>query len=73
VLDLLMPYLDGYAVLEQLQASRTNRRSPPILVLTADITLEAKRRALALGASDFLTKPFDAVEVLLRVRHLLVN
>jgi putative nucleotidyltransferase with HDIG domain len=39
--------------------------------LTADITPEAKRRALTEGALDFLTKPFDATEVLLRIKNLL--
>src|SRR5207302_5729431 len=43
----------------------------PVLVLTADITPEAKQRALASGAKDFLTKPFDPTEVLLPIRHLL--
>jgi len=39
--------------------------------LTADATSQAKHRALALGAKDFLTKPFDAVEAMLRVWNLL--
>ncbi len=65
VLDLHMPGLDGYAVLERLPPGT------PALVLTADATREAKERALSLGASDFLTKPFDVVEVGLRVRNLL--
>ena len=43
----------------------------PILVLTADITKEAKQRALSEGASDFLTKPFDLIEVGLRIKNLL--
>ncbi|HVC31060.1 MAG TPA: HD domain-containing phosphohydrolase, partial [Steroidobacteraceae bacterium] len=43
----------------------------PILILTADISLETKQRALASGARDFLTKPFDRTEVLLRIRNLL--
>src|SRR5262249_14414321 len=43
----------------------------PILVLTIDLTAESKRRALASGAKDFLSKPLDAIEVLLRVRNLL--
>ena len=42
-----------------------------MLVLTADATLEAKRRALSLGARDFLTKPFDTVEAMLRIWNLL--
>ena len=43
----------------------------PILVLTADALPEVKRRALAAGARDFVTKPFDRVEVLLRIKNLL--
>ena len=71
ILDLHMPGLDGFAVLEQLQ-----RRIPaddylPILVLTADATREARLRALALGARDFISKPLDAIETLLRVWNLL--
>ena len=41
------------------------------MVLTADATPKAKQQALSLGAKDFLTKPFDATEVLLRVYNLL--
>lgn len=71
LLDLLMPGVDGYAVLEGL-----SRRIPadtflPILVLTADVSLPARRRALALGAKDFVTKPFDLIELLMRVHSLL--
>src|SRR5207244_10898475 len=43
----------------------------PILVLTADVTPETRRRALAAGARDFLTKPLDRTEVLLRIQNLL--
>ena len=43
----------------------------PILILTADVSLDAKSRALAAGASDFLTKPFERIEVLLRIGNLL--
>jgi len=71
LLDLLMPYLDGFGVLEQLRPNIAMDDYLPILVLTADITPEAKRHALAAGAKDFVTKPIDAVEVLLRIRNLL--
>jgi len=71
LLDLQMPYLDGFAVMKQLQACIVPGDFLPILVLTADITPEAKRRALTEGALDFLTKPFDATEVLLRIKNLL--
>src|SRR6058998_2649579 len=69
LLDLMMPYLDGVAVIQQL--SIPENVYLPVLVLTADVTLEARQRALAAGAKDFLTKPFDRLEVLLRIKNLL--
>ncbi len=71
LLDLLMPGLDGFGVLEQIAPYLAEQVYLPVLVLTVDITPEAKRRALAAGARDFLAKPLDAVEVLLRVKNLL--
>jgi putative two-component system response regulator len=71
LLDLQMPYMDGFEVMKQLRGYTMPDAFIPILVLTANITSEAKRRALTEGASDFLTKPFDATEVLLRIRNLL--
>jgi len=70
LLDLHMPHLDGYAVLQQF-AAMPNAMYVPVLVLTADITPHAKQRALALGAKDFLAKPFDMAEVMLRIKNLL--
>lgn len=71
LLDLSMPYLSGFEVMEQLKALTPANTFLPILVLTADVTTESKQRALSGGASDFLTKPFDLVEVELRIRNLL--
>lgn len=71
LLDLLMPPPDGYAVMEMMRERTGPSEFLPILVLTADSTPEAKQRALAGGATDFLTKPFDRVEVTLRIRNLL--
>jgi putative two-component system response regulator len=71
LLDLHMPRMDGFELMERLGPLTSERRSIPFLVLTADVTEEAKRRALSLGARDFLTKPLDHVELLLRVRNLL--
>lgn len=70
LLDLHMPELDGLAVLERIVRHAAGSYLP-VLVLTADTTTEAAHRALAAGARDFLTKPFDVTEVLLRVRNLL--
>lgn len=71
LLDLLMPHLDGFAVMERVRHETPADAYLPILVLTAMTTPEIKRRALDSGATDFLTKPFDHVELLLRVRNLL--
>ncbi len=71
LLDLHMPELDGFEVLRQLRLIVPGESYLPVLVLTADITSETKRRALEAGAKDFLTKPFDPTEVLLRIRNLL--
>lgn len=70
LLDLMMPHMDGYAVMEQLK-SLDGSEYLPVLVLTADNAPQARQRALAGGAKDFLTKPLDRSEVLLRVRNLL--
>lgn len=71
LLDLMMPELDGFAVMEQLRDIVPHDTYLPILILTADISPETKRRALGAGARDFLTKPFDATEALLRMQNLL--
>jgi signal transduction histidine kinase/DNA-binding response OmpR family regulator len=71
LLDLHMPHKDGHTVLRELQEHVPADDYVPVLVLTADVTTQARERALSGGARDFLTKPFDVVEVLLRVRNLL--
>jgi signal transduction histidine kinase len=71
LLDLHMPHRHGLDVLADLCAATPDGEYRPVLVLTADVTTEARERALALGARDFVTKPFDATEVLLRVENLL--
>jgi putative two-component system response regulator len=71
VVDLHMPYLDGFAVMEGLRPQLDDAGYLPVLVLTADVTDEARRRALESGARDFLTKPIDPIEVILRTRNLL--
>lgn len=71
LLDLRMPIVDGLEVLRRLDVRRADRAYLPILVLTAESNPEPRRAALDLGANDYVTKPFDAAEVLLRVRNLL--
>lgn len=71
VLDLSMPAPDGFEVMQQLARVVPKDTFLPVLVLTADVTAITKRKALAAGASDLLTKPFDASEVFMRIRNLL--
>ncbi|MGH2386003.1 MAG: response regulator, partial [Candidatus Limnocylindria bacterium] len=71
LLDLHMPGLDGIAVMGALREALPGAASVPIVVLTADITRQARERALRAGAKDFLVKPLDATEVVLRVGSLL--
>jgi CheY-like chemotaxis protein len=71
LLDLMMPGIDGFQLLEALKRHSRPDDFLPVLVLTADTTLQARRRALALGANDFVAKPFDLVEVALRISNLL--
>lgn len=70
LLDLMMPHIDGFAILEALRAT-PDELLVPVIVLTADASERTKRRALAAGATDFLVKPFDQFEVLLRIANLL--
>jgi len=71
LLDLHMPHKDGFQVLRELQERGDGDDYVPVLVLTADVTAGARERALSGGARDFITKPLDVLEVLLRVRNLL--
>jgi len=70
ILDLNMPNMDGYEVMEELQANN-QVNLPPILVLTAQHMQSYRQRALDNGARDYVTKPFDANELLSRVHNLL--
>ena len=71
LLDLMMPYVDGFTILEAIRAGNVMSGFLPVLILTADMSQETKRRALRCGATDFLLKPFDQIEVLLRINNLL--
>lgn len=71
LLDFHMEPISGVEVLEGLSRILEPHKLPPILMLTADTSPEAKHQALLAGASDFLSKPLDHFEVTLRIRHLL--
>ncbi len=68
--DLRMPGIDGFGVLESLRG-HSDDAYLPVVVLTAEPNRDTRKRALSLGAADFLGKPFDFDEVLLRSRNLI--
>lgn len=67
VLDLMMPHIGGE---ELIKAIREKDKETPILVLTAKQRLEDKRTCFELGADDYLTKPFEMEELVLRLKAL---
>ncbi len=70
LLDLMMPHVSGFDLLTAIRADR-RLRFTPVIVLTAAAGADSKLRALQLGATDFLSKPVDASELVLRVRNTL--
>lgn len=73
LLDLHMEPIPGLEVLRRINDLMAPCSRPPVLVLTADTTSEAKHEALSAGATDFLAKPVDSIEVLLRIDNLLTS
>jgi EAL domain-containing protein (putative c-di-GMP-specific phosphodiesterase class I)/DNA-binding response OmpR family regulator len=71
LLDVHMPGLDGFAVLEGIRAAQPSDAYLPVVFLTGDVDRATRTRALATGARDFLAKPFDVEEVALRCANLL--
>jgi PleD family two-component response regulator len=71
MLDIAMPRVDGFEVMAQLRGWIPEDTYLPILVLTSDNSRSTRQKALTQGATDFLTKPVDADEVLLRLYNLL--
>ena len=71
ILDLNMPVMDGFDVLAALKLAVPPERFPSVIVVTGDADPATRRRALAVGAKDFINKPFDPDEVRLRIANLL--
>ena len=70
VLDVMLPDLDGFAVLERMGRERRSA-DVPVLFLTARGDLDDRLRGLALGGDDYMTKPFSIEEMLLRITAIL--
>lgn len=71
LLDLQMPELDGFGVMERVRQLDQSQIFLPILVVSGEYAQEVKQKALASGAKDFLPRPFDAIEIELRIENLL--
>jgi DNA-binding response OmpR family regulator/two-component sensor histidine kinase len=70
--DLMMPIMDGYEFLEVVK-NNTNWSGLPFIMLTARAERQDKLKALRIGVDDYITKPFDADELLIRIENLLTN
>jgi DNA-binding response OmpR family regulator len=72
ILDLMMPVVDGYEALRRLQADPA-LRSIPVIVLTARNSVEDRKLALDLGATDYISKPWSIDDLVARVNRCLAG
>ncbi len=70
ITDLVMPEMDGYAVIDFIRGVLPPGAWLPVLVCTANDSAQSRRRAFAAGATDILVKPLDPSELLMRIRHV---
>lgn len=68
ILDIAMPKLDGFGVLQRL--GRDKLASMPVLILTGSTTYAQTQQAIKLGAKDYMTKPFNEMQLFRRVSRL---
>ena len=71
LLDLRMPHIDGLSLMKQLRSQITEGTYLPFLIITGDLSQRVRQEALSLGAKDFLTKPVNPGEAVLRINNLL--
>jgi len=69
VLDLMLPKVDGYEVLENIR-SKESTKDIPVIVLSAKHQVEDIRKAISLGANEYITKPFEPEFLLSRIKEL---
>lgn len=72
LLDMMMPHVSGFDILNVMRADKKMRHIP-VIVLTSSTDAETKLKALELGATDFLAKPVDSSELILRLRNTLAS
>ncbi len=70
--DLMMPVMDGFQLLEKLKSEDATRHIP-VIMLTARAETTDKLKALRIGVDDYITKPFDEEELMIRIENLLKN
>lgn len=71
LLDLHMPHIDGFDLLSALRADTRYGEAVPVIVITGDPSPDARARAHELGARDYITKPFDPSDIVMRVERAL--
>ena len=71
MLDLRMPHIDGLSLLKQLRSQIPEGTYLPFVIVTADLSQRVRQEALTLGAKDFLTKPINPGEAVLRIYNLI--
>lgn len=72
ILDIMMPMMDGFQTLEMLRAMRATRRIP-VIVASSQANAATFTRVISMGADDFLAKPFDAADLVKKIRQQLGN
>lgn len=71
LLDLLMPRFNGLDVLGQINGIK-NKQYLPVIMITADNNMDNRVKALKMGANDYISKPFDAQELIARIENLII-
>ncbi len=70
LLDLMMPRMNGWEVIRQLKDSESTR-DIPVIIVTGKVDHETRSKIMEMGASDFVTKPFDVIELRKMIRDKL--